>query len=216
MDLGALIAEFRIQSQDYVRPYLWSDEELAAWFSEAETEAAIRARLIRVADELSIATGDTVVDLPVGMFDVQYAELRSADGVTREIKAIDHDGLSAIRPGWRTRIDRPQEFIHNENGTLTLGSIADGAYLLYVEGYKTPASVMAGDGDTPEVSGEHHIKLLEWVFYRAYSKPDAETMNPGRSAEGEERFTRYFGKRLNADLRRRQNANRPHRNRIQL
>lgn len=216
MHLGSLITEFRILAQDTARPYLWSDDELTTWFNEAEREAAIRAKLIHASADLSIALGDTDCDVSDGIFDIRYAELRATDGRAYEIAAIDRDLLNATRPGWRTKSDRPREFIHNEDDTLTLGFVSDADYTLYIEGYRTPSNAMDGDDSKPEIGDIHHIHLLDWVFFRAYSRPDADTMNAGKSADGEGRFTSYFGKRANADLRRRQNASRPHRNRTHL
>lgn len=214
MNLRELITAFRVLSKDTVKKYLWPDDELITWFAEAEKEAAIRARLIRDSDEIALSAGDKSCDLPSGMFDVQYAELRAVDGTAYEIHSIDHVELTALRPGWRTKTDRPREFIDNGDGTLTLGYVCDAAYTLYIEGFRTPKNSMDSDSDTPEISEEHHIHLLDWVFFRAYSKPDVDTLNPGKSTDGEDRFTRYFGKRPNADLRRRQNAGRPHRNKL--
>lgn len=216
MNLRELIKQFRVLSKDMVRKYLWPDEELIPWFAEAEKEAAQRARLIRDSDEITLSIGDKSCDLPSGMFDVQYAELRAVDGTVYEIHATDHVELTATRPGWRTKTDRPREFIDNGDGTLTLGYVCDAEYTLYVEGFRTPKNPLSSESDEPEIAEDHHSKLVDWVFFRAYSKPDVDTLNPGKSADGEDRFTKHFGKRLNADLRRRQNASRPHRNRCHL
>lgn len=215
MNLGEMITRFRIQAGDTVKKYLWPDDELSPWFSEAEKEAAIRGRLIRRSEEIAIAVGDTVLDLPKGLFDIQYAELRAADGTAYEIKAIDHAALDALRPGWRAKSARPQEFIHNDKA-LQLGSVSDGAYTLFIEFFREPKRALESASDAPEINETHHIHLIDWVLHKAYSKPDAETMNPGKAAESEDRFTRYFGKRPSADLRRRHNASRPHRNRVHL
>lgn len=74
---------------------------------------------------------------------------------------------------------------------------------------------MQDDDDEPEIAEVHHINLLDWVLFRAYSKPDADAFDPNRSADSMKSFSDYFGKRGTADLRRRQNANRPHRNTLQ-
>ena len=46
MTLGELIASFREEAHDQEVPPLWSDETLARFFTEAESEAAIRGRLL--------------------------------------------------------------------------------------------------------------------------------------------------------------------------
>ncbi len=215
MILRSLIDLFRIRSQDKVRPYLWPDDELAPWFSEAEKEAAIRSRLIHDSEEFTVKTGETTVDLPGSLFDIQYAELRYGDGTAREITGTDRQTLNSSRPGWRTKVEPPVDYIHDDKA-LVFGAVADADCTLYLEFYRIPREALEGDDDAPEISENHHMNLVDWVLFRAYSKPDPDTQNPGKAEDAEGRFIAYFGARPDADLRRRQNANRPHRNRIHL
>lgn len=213
MNLGELIVDFRIKAQDTARPYLWPDKEVAPWFAEAESEASVRARLINDTAELTVSIGDTVIDLPSGLFDIQYAELRAADGTAYEIVGATRRELDKFRPGWRTRSERPREYVHDDK-TLTLGSVADAGYTLYLDFFRLPAASLSNTNDEPEIHEIHHLNLVDWVLFRAYGKPDADTFNPGKSKEAEAAFVSYFGKRSNADIRRKQNANRPHRNAV--
>lgn len=213
MNLRSLIDLFRIRSQDKVRPYLWPDDELAPWFAEAEKEAAIRAKLIHDSEEFAIKAGESSVDLPAGLFDIQYAELRSSDGTAKEIAGTDRQTLNALRPGWRTASEQPVDYIHDDKD-LILGAVADADYTLYLEFYRVPREALEEDGDQPEIAEHHHMNLVDWVLFRAYDKPDPDTQNPGKAKEAEGRFAAYFGQRPDADRRRRQNANRPHRNKL--
>lgn len=215
MDLKSLIKECRILSKDTVKKYFWQDEEWAVWLSDAEKEASIRARLIRDSEEISIAAGDSVVDVPKGLFDIQYAELRAADGTAYPIAPSSYLELDVLHPGWRSNLARPEKYIHDDK-TLRLGDVADADYVLYLEFFREPKAPLVDGSDSPEINGTHHIHLVDWALFKAYSKPDAETMNPGKAASSEDKFIRYFGHSPNADLRRRQNASRPHRNRTHL
>ncbi len=212
MNRGDLKADFRIKAQDTARPYLWPDGEVDAWFDEAESEAAVRARLIRDDAEIPVAIGDTVLDLPSGLFDIQYAELRASGGTAYELFGTSRRELDGLKPGWRSRSERPAAYVHDDT-KLTLGSVSDAAYTLFIEGFRTPRG-MEDDDDEPEINEIHHLNLVDWVLFRAYGKPDADTFNPGKSKEAESAFVSYFGRRSTADVRRRQNANRPHRNRV--
>ena len=40
MTLGELIAAFRVQANDKVEPYFWSDEEVTSYLNHAQKEAA--------------------------------------------------------------------------------------------------------------------------------------------------------------------------------
>ena len=75
-----------------------------------------------------------------------------------------------------------------------------------------PKRALEDDEDEPEINEAHHMSLIDWVLFRAYSKPDSDAFNPGKSAESLAAFSSYFGKRSNADMRRKQNSSRPHRN----
>ena len=211
MNLGAMIQRFRVLTRDTVKRYMWQDDEIAPWFVEAESEAAIRSRLIRDDIEIDITAGDAVLDLPADLFEIEYAELRDSSGNVFEITALTRKELSVVRPLWRTTTERPAHFIHEEK-TLVLGAIADQDYILYVEFFRTPRNPLSSEKDEPEIAAHHHEHLIDWVMFRAYSKPDSDSMNPGKAQESEARFIDYFGPRPKANLRRRQNANRPHRN----
>ena len=68
---------------------------------------------------------------------------------------------------------------------------------------------LAANGDTPEIAAIHHRHLVKWMLHRAYERPDSETRDPDKSARAEKEFTKVFGRRPDADLRRAQQANRP-------
>ena len=56
--------------------------------------------------------------------------------------------------------------------------------------------------DEPEIAAHLHMALVQWMLYRAFSRPDSDTHDPGRAAVALDVFERYFGPRPNADLRR--------------
>jgi hypothetical protein len=64
-------------------------------------------------------------------------------------------------------------------------------------------------GAEPEIEEVHHKHLIDWVLHRAFSVPDADLFNPGRSAEGFGMFELHFGAHPGANMRRQQNARTP-------
>ena len=55
MNLEQLIQQFRVDADDLVQPYLWPDEWVAQWLTEAQNEAAIRGRLIYEAANAAVS-----------------------------------------------------------------------------------------------------------------------------------------------------------------
>lgn len=215
MNLGELELEFRATEQDTARPYLFSPEEIAIWATQAESEAAVRGNLIRDSGEISISAGDTAVTLPSGLYDIQYVECRAADGTINEVYPKDRGTLDIDRPGWRTEVIRPQDYVHDDK-RMVLAGVSDADYSLYIEFYRTPKSPLVKSSDAPEIDVIHHIRLVNWIRFRAYSKKDVDTQDDGKALEGEASFSAYFGMRKTSNLRRAQNAVKPHRNRVHL
>lgn len=69
-----------------------------------------------------------------------------------------------------------------------------------------PSSPMENDEDCPEIRSHHHIKLVDWVEHRAYSVKDADRFAPGEAEKAEFRFEQSFGRRPDANVKRKQRA----------
>ena len=53
------------------------------------------------------------------------------------------------------------------------------------------------DGE-PEIRAHLHKKLVSWMEYRAYSKPDVDYADPKKAANGLAEFESEFGPPINA------------------
>ncbi len=230
MTLAELIASFRVDSDDQARSegagqgdLLWPDADVCRWFGEAEEEAAIRKRLLFDDYTLSIVqinvvAGQSSYPLDSRIFEVTKARLLSAD-TGRHIEDLyitSRDEMDLRDSCWRDEPRCPELFIQDDTRIVLPGTV-DRAYTLRLEGYRTPLTPITGesdpDGTTPEIGAIHHRFLVHWVLYRAYGKQDADTFDAGRSQRSLEAFEKYFGLRPDADLRKDQQANRPHHNR---
>lgn len=215
MNLSQLITSFRTDADDAARPYLWSDDEVIGWLNEAEEEAAIRSKLIfeSVRPEIcqidvSIAAGN-VYKLHDAVSEIIYASLTDVSGNVTQLGIKDRFELSRLKPDWRTTTEKPQYLVHHDKN-IELGCIVDASYTIKLEVHRLPLKCLAKESDTPEINRVHHKMLVQWALHRAYEKPDAETLNPAKSQTAEAKFTEYFGERPNADMRKAENANRPH------
>ena len=207
MNLEQLIAQFRIDADDLVQPYLWPDEWVAPWLTEAVNEAAVRGRLIyEAADpaicEIAVTAGAATYPLHASLYELASLRFKVAGSDRSEpvhIKAREE--LDRIRPGWRDETGTPRHAVQDDT-RITLVPRPELAGTLHIEGYRVPLKALENDTDKPEIHEAHHRHLVHWALHRAFTKPDSETIDPTRAATAEAAFTRYFGPRPDADLRR--------------
>lgn len=125
----------------------------------------------------------------------------------------DREELDLLRPDWRDEQGPPEYAIQDDTSiTLVPRPTADGT--LHLEGYRVPLKALENDTDKPELNESHHRHLVHWALHRAFSKPDAETIDQTRAATAEEAFTRYFGQRPDSDLRRATRSDVPQTNKV--
>jgi hypothetical protein len=216
MTLEDLIAAFRSDADDTVKKYQFTDEDIVRWLNEAVDEACIRAKLIfdsvtPAYCAIAVTPGVSVYPLNSGVLDITYATLVDDDEVV-VLNKTDRIEMDRTRPAWRTEPRRPDGLIQYDT-YVELNAKPVLAHAMALEVYRLPLQPMLIDNiDTakPEISATHHRHLVNWGLHRGYSKPDAETFNPGKAKIAEAAFTAYFGERPDADLRKKQQANRPH------
>ncbi len=220
MNLRELIASFRKDGGDEAAGYLWDDPTATRFLNEAEDEACIRQKLIREKSDTSICqiavqAGLSTYDLDPHVIDVVYAGMTYASSPTMtpyRLGKTTSDELDQYRPQWRVLKCRPQNIICYDK-SIELDCIPDAAYTINLEVFRLPNNPMSAMDDEPEINAVHHRHLVPWALHRAYSTQDGETENAGRAKKFEDQFDLYFGKRPDANNRRRQNASKPHRNR---
>lgn len=209
MTLAELISAFRVDERDTGVPPNWSNPDLTRWFNEAVEEAAIRKSLLRETLPLSLIPGDFEIALPARVVEVRTARIVEG-GRTYWLDPTDRYEQDRLNRDWRDIIERPTAFIHDDS-SITLNRIVAASGELKLECYRVPVNPMADDNDEPEISAAHHRRLDGWVRYRAYMVPDSDFGDKKRAEQGLADFEDYFGRRPDADHRRNNNANRPHR-----
>lgn len=215
MNLGEAERLWRRSSTDTVAAkYLWSREDFAGWYSEAEVEAAVRANLIfddwSSLTELSLVAGERRIAIDPSIHEIRKLWLIDSAGRISYADQVTRPELDCIDPRWRERTASPRRFIQDDK-SITFDRLADAAYQVRMEVFRGPLKPMRNADDRPEIAAEHHRHLLEWVDYRAYSIPDADTENGGKSAAAFVAFEARFGRRPEAGYVRRKASNRPHR-----
>ena len=207
MNLEQLIQQFRVDADDLTEPHFWDAEWIAAWLTEAQAEAAIRKRLLYEASnpavcQIAVAANAATHDLHKSLFELVHLRFQATGAATSSVLSIKaREELDRIRPGWRDETSTPRHAIQDDT-RITLVPRPELAGTLHIEGYRVPLKALENDTDKPEIHEAHHRHLVHWALHRAFTKPDSETIDPTRAATAEAAFTRYFGPRPDADLRR--------------
>lgn len=215
-----LVNKFRQLAQDEVTPYLWEDAFVLDSLNEGEREAADRARLI-YDDTLwvEVEAGTARYAVHPKIIDIERAMLTVRDGRERwKLKLFDRLELDWRRPR-RSRHeaglpwDRPFGLVHDGKREVEIVPAPEKDGRLLLGAYRLPL-VDFGMDTSPEIQTVHHMALVDWALFRAFSIPDADEANEQLAAFYHGRFEQYFGRRIDARKRRMQRANKPHINKL--
>lgn len=209
MNLGELISRYRAAAQDDAVPPFCSDEELGDHYNEAQDEAAIRRRLLRATAEsaptlcaIEASAGTASYSLAPEMFEVTYQAWRETGTTGRTALSLKtREWLDANVRDWRDLEAGTPVYLLKDGHTLQLVPAPAAAGQVLLEGFHVPVQRMTANDAEPGIPHVHHIHLIQWALYRAFSKPDADNFDPARASIAEDEFTRYFGPRPDADLR---------------
>lgn len=216
-----LVTKFRQLSQDEIEPYLWEDAFVLDCLNEAEREAADRARLCYDDGmDVAVTAGTARYEIDPRIIDVERAAL-TADGDGRpplKLKLFDRLELD-----WRTPPrskheaglpwGRPFGLVVDGSSTVEIVPEPKRDGRLLLGAYRLPLADFGMD-EEPEIKTVHHLALVDWALFRAFSIPDADEANEQLAAYYSERFDRYFGPRVDARKRRQRRANKPHINKL--
>lgn len=207
MTLNELIRQFRVEASDTVEPYFFSDSSVTDWLNNAESEAAIRGRLIHESDSapvcrIKVEPGKASYRLHPTLYEIDHIAFVRDGDVRRELLKLTSTGnLDKVMPHWRDEVDDPCYAIQTDKH-IRLAPTPLHPGTVKLEGYRLPKSPMEDGEDEPEINGAHHRHLVYWALHVGFGIPDTESFDPSRSAMAEAEFTRYFGQRPDSDLRR--------------
>lgn len=205
MTTAELLDLFRGLSADNTPKYLWSDDLLCKLATEAEKEAAARARLL-----VDSVTADVCVkDLDAGtrymVLDPRVIFVRRVKLASRELPLakIHRRDLDMILPGWEdeTASETTNYCSNYHNGRIYFISPlpVDDTVRLTVVREPLFALKLSGPAKDPEIPARYHEKLVHWMFWRALSMRDVEEKyDPVVAKQQHDEFESVFGPPLTA------------------
>lgn len=181
------------------------------------SEACIRGRLLHESANadvcrIFVTAGTSVYPLHESLYELTSLRFDDGERIT-PVRLVSTESLDATHCGdWRSAKGKPTCAIQGDTALRLAPEPTEGGVLM-IEGYRTPIEPMAledSDTATPEIHRDHHRHLIDWALHMGFAIPDMESFDPSRSAMAEEQFTRYFGARPDADMRRITREDTPH------
>lgn len=212
MRVSELIQAFRVTVKDDAEPHFWSSETIVGFLNEAVQEACERALLIEDRSiSLTTVPGQSTYALPVSAFLVKRVIFRG-----RPIDETSVEALDCEAAGWESRAGQPRCFVFEpESGArapqLRLVPTPTSTDAVGLTIYRGALKPLTPDVDMakPEIPERLHLRLLEWVYHRAFLIQDADTFDPARAATSLALFVQAFGERRDANVQRKQRDRRP-------
>lgn len=218
LNLGSLLDNFRLLTDDTAAPVLWSDDEITRYANDTVRDAAERGFLIEddqtpeicqiavVANTANYPLDPRILKITRARLDVRRRVLYSVD------KASLDNGLSLPYrnhwgrfwgQSWDTAKGIVFGYIESTEG-VRLVRIPIESDVLRLTVYRLPLSDMVEMSDEPEIRIERRYDLLDGMLARGYLKRDSEIYDPKLAAEHEAKFTQHFGVKIDASVRKKQ------------
>lgn len=199
MNGGELIAAYRDEAKDHVRPYFVSDERVLQFANEAEREACRRSHLLIDSSaafcEISVSANEPLVEIDPLIINIRRAKLSIS---TYSLSPVRAEEMDRVNPGWESHTGTPTTYITDyQTNAIRLHPKQQVAATLNITVSRLPAEDFDEESE-PEIRTEYHPALVKWMLYRAYSKQDADLFDPNKAANALAEFEREFGRRSSA------------------
>lgn len=207
MNAAELSDHFRCDVVDKAAPYLWSKTEVLRYMNDAYR---MFVRLIGgVPDFTSSATRVQLVEAePISKLHPSILRINSAqrESDSGKVEIINYTDLAKLTANvtdyghFQTlKLDMQQGPVRygvigmqrNQIRWLKVPMVDDVVNLII---YRLPFSTITDfDQEFDDVDEDHHLHLVDWMKYLAYSKQDADTFDAKKAVEYKAAFEGYCG-----------------------
>lgn len=190
-----LLAAFRDEVADTVLPYLWSDATVYRYIDDAQKMFCRRTEGIedsRTAAVTQLAVVPNTEWYPTSKLILKIRSVtRNDTGRSVEVVNVERAPERGIYFDGRKGPIRAL-VAGLDKSALRAWPIPNETVTLSMSVFRLPLEAIADEGDQDlEVDEQHHQALLLWAKHLAYNKQDAETADPNRAADYEQRFYAY-------------------------
>lgn len=209
MDVQDLILNFRKQVSDLAPPYLWDDDEALLYVIDAQ-DKFVRV-MGGISDNGTTGAGTALTDLaltanvPTTSFSPYILRIRSGKLLTaqRDVDLIDESQLSEMSHMHDYGLSSASFLKDTDTGSVRYAimglednklrwyKVPDTADTCRLHIYRLPYPRLVDQEDSLEIDEQHHLHLIKWMKYHAYSKEDAETYDKALADKNEAAFLKY-------------------------
>lgn len=193
MNTTELLSVFREEMNDQAKPYLWNAPLFFSYLDEAQSQFCRLTEGIEDASslltQLTLAAGTSWLPISPKVLKVRAATLDTT-GAPIPVYSAEEAPRRGIRFDARTGPLRALVF-GMEKSKLRAWPTAHADTPLSLQIFRLPLEALTDDDQPLEIDEQHHLPLLHWVKFRAYSKDDVETYDPRKAEQNEQRFYAY-------------------------
>lgn len=215
MDVAAFDAEFRRVTNDLTSSFAWSAADVVTYLNDAINEACERAYLLEDRTTASCCTITLLTGVDTYALNAKVIAVKRAVYKNQALEEVSVEAMDARDSRWEGRTGEPVAYILTDGFIrfTTVPTILFNGLQVALTVYRRPlidrTVVGAGADTAPEVNDRFHLRLMDWIYYRAYSKRDAESYMPAKAADALALFTANFGVRRDANVQRKIRDRRP-------
>ena len=192
MNTTELVAAFRQDVIDLAEPYLWSDAEILRYANDAQTMFCRAGAGISDVLTITVPANTLFVPIPSTVWKLRGIT-RDYDG--REVKIVNYEDSQSIAAS-QIRLD--ERFgplvcvvVGLKDNYLRVVAKQSLETSLTAVVYRLPNTPLTALGQSLEIDAIHHLHLLWWMKFLAYSKQDSETFEKARADDCQSQFLIY-------------------------
>lgn len=194
MTPSELLDQFRLDVADTAAPYLWGDDEFFRWADEAQKQFTrltdgIPESTSALITEIAVTAGQDTYPLSPLVLKVRSARTLS-DG--RPLDVLNLEDMVTRGNYFDGRTGTVKVVVTGMDVDMVRVwpvPVEDMTVKLSV--FRMPLADITDASPAFEIAAQHHLNLLPWIKYRAYSKQDVETLDKTRAADFQATFEGY-------------------------